>query len=91
MTTNDKAPSGADFDAFENPTHNLPDCYYWYWLGWQQGQREEKLSGQLERESLLQQIVTLSCSLGERTAKFVQGPSFAELQRRRFGGDSFGR
>lgn len=59
---------------------------YWYEMGLEQGRREQFLEDTQEKERLLQRISELEGNAGQQLAKTLAGPSYAELQRRRYGG-----
>jgi hypothetical protein len=73
----------ADFDT---PALPLADCLYWFHTGRERGRLEERLDYRVERDHLLSEITRLSAYLGKESARVGSGPSFAELQRRRNGG-----
>jgi hypothetical protein len=64
---------------------------YWYELGHDQGTRDAGVAFARERDQYVQKIATLSGLLGKETAKAAVGPSFAELEKRRYGGEYLGR
>jgi hypothetical protein len=73
-------------DPFATPSHAMPDCLFWYWQGCERGRLEAQYDFASVRESLLSEITRLSAYLGKESARVGSGPSFAELQRRRNGG-----
>ncbi len=59
---------------------------FWFDVGHDQGERDTALRFSRERESYLSRISELEAHVGQRVAKAAQAPSYAELQRRRNGG-----
>jgi hypothetical protein len=73
----------ADFDT---PALPLADCLYWFHTGRERGRLEERLDYRVERDHLLQDIVSLKTLLGAWSAEAAQAPSHHELQALRYGG-----